>query len=221
MKKLKLTKARQECFLQTLAETGSVINAVRIAGTSRTRVYELRKVDPAFAAAWAEAEDIAVDQLEDEARRRAVEGVPEPLVRAGKLVLDNNGQPITVRRYSDSLLTTLIKARRPPRRERSKPFPLVLQSAADAQNAIVSIAAAVPEGRITPTEAGELLRFVEIYLKALDAQTALQKTSKVITIEEENAARESVIALIDEISQRLNASDLADGSPNGWGGSTD
>ena len=104
MKKLKLTKARQECFLQTLAETGSVINAVRIAGTSRTRVYELRKVDPAFAAAWSEAEDIAVDQLEDEARRRAVEGVPEPLVRAGKLVLDNNGQPITVRRYSDSLL---------------------------------------------------------------------------------------------------------------------
>ena len=97
----------------------------------------------------------------------------------------------------------------------------MLQSAADARNAIASIAAAVPEGRITPTEAGELLRFVEIYLKALDAQTALQKTSKVITIEEENAARESVIALIDEISQRLNASDLADGSPNGWGGSTD
>jgi len=221
MKKLKLTKARQECFLQTLAETGSVINAVRVAGTSRTRVYELRKVDPAFAAAWAEAEDMAIDQLEDEARRRAVEGVPEPLVRAGKLVLDNNGQPITVRRYSDSLLTTLIKARRPPRRERSKPFPLVLQSAADARNAIASIAAAVPEGRITPTEAGELLRFVEIYLKALDAQTALQKTSEVITVEELNAARASVIARIDEISQRLNASELADGSPNGSGGSTD
>jgi len=64
------------------------------------------------------------------------------------------------------------------------------------------------------------LRFVEIYLKALDAQTALQKTGEVITIEEVNAARESTLALINEISQRLNASELADGSPNGCGGST-
>src|SRR5215469_6568656 len=77
MRKLKLTQARQKLFLEALADTGSVTKAVAVAGTSRTRVYELQKVDPAFAAAWAEAEDIAVDRLEDEARRRAVEGVPE------------------------------------------------------------------------------------------------------------------------------------------------
>ena len=35
-----------------------------------------------------EAEEIATDRLEDEARRRAVEGVAEPLVSAGKLVRD-------------------------------------------------------------------------------------------------------------------------------------
>ena len=192
MRKLKLTQVRRKRFLEALADTGSVTKAAVVAGTSRTRVYELRKVDPAFAAAWAEAEDIAVDQLEDEARRRAVEGVPEPLVSAGKLVRDDNGQPITVRRYSDSLLTTLIKARRPPRRERSKPFPLVLQSAADAPNAIASIAAAVAEGTIAPAEAGELLRLVETYLKALDAQNALQKTGNVISIADLRAAREKL-----------------------------
>ena len=104
MRKVKLTRARQECFLEALADTGSVTTAVAIAGTSRTRVYELRKADPVFAAAWEEAEDIAADRLEDEARRRALEGVPELLVSAGKLVRDDDGKPITVRRYSDNLL---------------------------------------------------------------------------------------------------------------------
>ena len=113
-------------FLKALADTGSVTTAVAAAGTSRTRVYELRKVDPAFAAAWAEAEDIAADRLADEARRRAMEGVPIPLVSAGKLVRDDNGQPIMVRRYSDNLLMALLKAHRLPRCGRSARFPLLL-----------------------------------------------------------------------------------------------
>ena len=69
MKRLKLTKERQGRFLQALANTGSVTAAIAVAGSSRTRVYELRKADPAFAAAWDEAEEAAVDRLEDEARR--------------------------------------------------------------------------------------------------------------------------------------------------------
>jgi hypothetical protein len=104
MKRLKLTKMRQGRFLQALANTGSVTAAIAVAGSSRTRLYELRKADPAFACAWQEAEETAVDRLEDEARRRAMEGVPEPLVSAGKLVRDDEGQPIVVRRYSDHLL---------------------------------------------------------------------------------------------------------------------
>src|SRR5437870_2732593 len=117
MKRCKLIAARRERFLKALADTGSVTAAINIAGTSRTRVYELRKADPAFAGGWQEAEDIAADRLEDEARRRAVEGVPEPLVSAGKVVRDDDGQPIAVRRYSDNLLLALLKAHRPPRRE--------------------------------------------------------------------------------------------------------
>ena len=170
MRKVKLTRVRQERFLEALADTGSVTTAVAVAGTSRTRVYELRKLNPEFATAWAEAEEIAADRLEDEVRRRALEGVPEPLVSAGKLVRGDDGKPITVRRYSDDLLLALLKARRPPRLERSVRFVLpALHSAADAPNAMAAIAAAVSTGEISPAEAAELARLVEAYIEAIQA----------------------------------------------------
>ena len=67
MKKLKLTRERQERFLEALGETGIVSAAVEIAGTSRTRMYELRKRDTGFAAGWEVAEERATDALEAEA----------------------------------------------------------------------------------------------------------------------------------------------------------
>ena len=113
MKKLKLTRERQKRFLEALAETGVVSLAAAIAGTSRTRVYELRKKNAAFAKRWEDAEERAADALEAEAWRRAVAGVPEPLVSAGKMVRDDDGQPLAIRRYSDTLMIALLKARRP------------------------------------------------------------------------------------------------------------
>jgi hypothetical protein len=111
MRKFKLTQARRNRFLEALSETGSVTGAAAIAGTSRTRVYELRKNDVDFAWAWDEAEQRAVDRLREEARRRAVEGVAEPLVSAGKLVRDEDSQPVMVRRYSDRLLLAVATCR--------------------------------------------------------------------------------------------------------------
>jgi hypothetical protein len=113
VKKLRLTRERRQRFLTALAETGIVSAAVTIAATSRTRVYELRKRDAGFAAARDEAEERSADSLEAEAWRRGVDGVPEPLVSAGKLVCDDDGQPLAIRRYSDHLLLALLKARRP------------------------------------------------------------------------------------------------------------
>lgn len=120
MKKWKLTQARRESFLKALGQTGNISAAVVLAGTSRTRVYELRKVDEDFRAAWDEAENNASDKLEAEAWRRAVDGVQEPLVSAGKIIRDDDGNPVAIRRYSDAILTLLLKARRPEKfRERS------------------------------------------------------------------------------------------------------
>ena len=67
-------------------------------------------------------------------------------------------------------LLALLKARRPPRRERSVRFVLpALHSAADAPDAMAAIAAAVGAGEITPTEAAELARLVEAYIEAIQA----------------------------------------------------
>jgi hypothetical protein len=170
MKALKFTKDRREVFLRALADTGIVTVAAAVAGVTRARAYQVRKEDPVFAAAWDEAEEKAADVLEAEARRRAVLGVPEPLVSAGKVVRDDDGQPIAIRRYSDTLLLALLRAHRPPRRERSIRFQLpVLKSAADAAGAMAAISAGIAAGDVTPGEASELAKIVEAFVKALDA----------------------------------------------------
>jgi hypothetical protein len=161
---------RQRAFLQALAATGNVTAAIQIAGTSRTRVYELRKADQSFAVAWEEAEEIAVDGLEAEARRRAVTGVLEPVVSGGRVVRDDDGQPIAIRRFSDSLLLALLRAHRPPRHGKAARFQLpALRSAADAAGAMAAVTAGVAAGDLTPAEASEFAKIIEAYLKALEA----------------------------------------------------
>ena len=115
MKALKFTKDRREAFLRALADTGIVTVAAGVAGVTRARAYQVRKADPAFAAAWEDAEEKAADALEAEAWRRAVVGIAEPLVSAGKVVRDDDGKPLAIRRYSDTLLITLLRAHRPGR----------------------------------------------------------------------------------------------------------
>jgi hypothetical protein len=104
------TKGRREAFLRALADTGIVTVAAGVAGVTRARAYQVRKADPAFAAAWDDAEEKAADALEAEAWRRAVVGVPVPLVSGGKVVRDDEGQPLLIRQFSDPLLITLLKA---------------------------------------------------------------------------------------------------------------
>jgi hypothetical protein len=113
MRRTRWTRHTRERFLACLAELGNVSGACALVGLSRSRAYALRGEDPAFAAAWDEAEEIATDALEAEARRRALEGVPRPLVSSGKLVRDDGGAVVYVREYSDRLLEILLKAHRP------------------------------------------------------------------------------------------------------------
>ena len=110
----------REAFLAKVACGYSVTAAVAESAMSRAWFYRERSDDPAFAEAWDEALDAGTDALEDEARRRAVDGVEEPIVAMGKVARDEAGNVLTVRRYSDSLLTLLLKARRPDKfKERS------------------------------------------------------------------------------------------------------
>lgn len=63
MRKSKLTESRQKRFLEALADTRKVAAAARIAGTSRTQVYNLRQTNPAFAEAWRQALEFADDPV--------------------------------------------------------------------------------------------------------------------------------------------------------------
>ena len=120
MKIIRITNKRRRHFLEALAEFGNVTLAARAAAVSRRGIYNHREADASFAAAWEEAEQVAADRLEAEAWRRGVEGIPEPLVSAGRLVRDDADQPLIVQRYSDQLLLALLRAHKPEKfRERS------------------------------------------------------------------------------------------------------
>lgn len=97
---------KKVAFLEVYAITGNVSEAARRAGIDRTTFYDWVERDPKFKEAVEIAEQEATELLEREAFRRAVSGVKEPIFHQGQRV----GQ---VRRYSDTLLIFLLKARAP------------------------------------------------------------------------------------------------------------
>lgn len=107
------TEARKERFLKELARRANVSAAAKKAKIPRSTVYDWYKADEEFARRWDEAVDVAVDGLEEEAWRRAKDGVLKPVYQKGEKV----GQ---VREYSDQLMVTLLKAHKPEKyRERT------------------------------------------------------------------------------------------------------
>lgn len=113
--KKSVTQRRKKIFLKTLAKTGRIGYSARAAGYScSTYLARVRRLDPDFSNQWDEAIDIAMDILEDAAHERAVDGVEEPVFHKGVIV----GHKL---RYSDGLLTTLLKANDPDKyRDNSK-----------------------------------------------------------------------------------------------------
>ena len=108
----KFDDERRAIFLHVLEQHGQTAKAARAAGVSATTAYDHRNRDKDFNEAWAEALEHFRDRLEVEAYRRAVDGVDEPVYQQGMEVG-------VVRRFSDSLLTLLLKGHRPERyRER-------------------------------------------------------------------------------------------------------
>ena len=109
----KWTPQKRGKFLKKLQETANVSGSARYAGLSRSLVYEKREADPEFAEAWDEAIEIAVDDLEAEARRRAFVGVGEPVFYKGVKCGE-------VQKYSDTLTIFLLKAHRPEKYQKPK-----------------------------------------------------------------------------------------------------
>jgi hypothetical protein len=101
---------KRERFLALLQEKPNVTQAAAGAGLDRTTVYQWQRHDPEFAAEWDRCLRIGVDKEIEEARRRAFEGVEEPVFYQGV-------QIATVKKYSDVLAMFLIKKHDPSFRD--------------------------------------------------------------------------------------------------------
>lgn len=115
MSTLKSTPERKSAFCTALVVTGgNVTRACEAVGIDRTTPYTWCEEDPAFEAAWVLAVKRGAEVLEDELRRRAFEGVAEPVFHQGI-------QVGTVQKYSDTLGIFLIKGAMPDKyRERQQ-----------------------------------------------------------------------------------------------------
>jgi hypothetical protein len=102
----KIAHLKKRAFLAAFAERGNVRLACQAAKVGRSSHYVWLKADADYAARFQEAQAEAVDVLEAEAHRRAVQGVKRPVYQGGKRV----GY---VQEYSDVLLIFLLKAARP------------------------------------------------------------------------------------------------------------
>ncbi len=99
-------KTKRKHLVKAIERTGCVTAACREVEIDRATYYQWRKKYPDFAEQVSEALDLATDQLEIEARRRAVDGVDKPVYQGGEMVG-------TIREYSDTLMNTLLRGNRP------------------------------------------------------------------------------------------------------------
>ena len=110
--RLKLTPKRRERFLEELSATCNVTHSAACVNVSRKQLYLLREQDAEFARAWDKAVELGVEALEDEARRRAYQGVEVPIYHNGVCIG-------TERKFADTLLIFLLKGAKPEKyRER-------------------------------------------------------------------------------------------------------
>lgn len=108
----RMAQQKKVAFLEQFGTLGTVTHAARAANVPRRTVYDWLERDAQFRLDFAEAEQEALDSLEQEAVRRARDGVEEPVYQGGSLIG-------TVRKYSDTLLIFLLKGGRPSKfRER-------------------------------------------------------------------------------------------------------
>ena len=99
-------------FLAAFSTCGNISEAAKLADVERRTHYRWLAKDAAYVKAFDDATEQASDALEQEARRRAVDGVDEPVFYQGS-------ECGVVRKYSDTLLIFLMKGARPDKyRER-------------------------------------------------------------------------------------------------------
>jgi len=106
MAEKKTTAEFKEAFLRMLTELPNMTAVCKLMVISPRNIAVARKKDPEFDKGVQEAMEQGYDMIEEEARRRAVDGVMEPIFFRGEEVG-------AVRKYSDQLLIMLLKGYKP------------------------------------------------------------------------------------------------------------
>lgn len=122
----------REPLLEALRHMPVLQHACNAVGINRSTLHRARKADPELDAAIEEALEAGIDRAEQAAFQRGVDGWEEPVIAQGRViwrteryvdedgvesfrqVLDAHGQPVpyTVRKYSDTMLSLILKGRR-------------------------------------------------------------------------------------------------------------
>jgi hypothetical protein len=113
-----LRKQRQVNFLRAFSRRGIVSDGCQVADISRATVSYWRDEEEWFEDLYQAAILEACDNLEAEAHRRAVEGIDEPVIWQGmpttvKDATTGTERLLTTKKYSDPLLTLLLKGNMP------------------------------------------------------------------------------------------------------------
>jgi hypothetical protein len=108
----------QDQFLEKFVETANVRAACLHVGIDRSLVYKWKERDEEFMLRFNQATEDANDKIRSEIYRRGIEGVEKPVVSMGKPVFYKK-KMLTVREYSDNLLSLLAKARMPEFRDKT------------------------------------------------------------------------------------------------------
>lgn len=109
------TTAAQNAFLVAMSLTGNISASARAAGVDRGMHYDWLTFDTEYAERFKEAKAEAIEVLETEARRRAIEGlVTYKFTQSGKPIKHPvTGEPYFEHKVSDTLLIFLLKAEAP------------------------------------------------------------------------------------------------------------
>jgi hypothetical protein len=100
-----IQQAKKRAFLEAFKRCASISKAARLAKVNRATHYDWMQ-DEDYAKEFESAKPIAAQALEDEAVRRANQGVLKPVYYQGKKVG-------SIREYSDTLLIFLLKGALP------------------------------------------------------------------------------------------------------------
>lgn len=161
------TPARADAFIEAIATGSEDKEAAEFAGVTLNAVRERSSRDSAFRAAYAEARKNRIEVYRSEARRRAVDGVLEPVWY--------RGEQVGVRRvYSDRLMEMLLRAEDPDTFG-DRQVVTVLAAPLSAQDIMQAVAAGKMPGAVDALEAAAAL-FAQAAERGLEAPADAEVT---------------------------------------------